>query len=75
MTKLQKATAAVTGSISPVTAVIVLACIGSMTYLADAGRINGDAIVAIFSAIIGGVLVGSGTSGGSKASTAPPPDA
>lgn len=74
MPTLQRAADAVTGAISPLTALIVLACIGSMTYLAAVGRINGDAIVATFSAIIGGVLVGAGTAGSvsSRKSDKPP---
>lgn len=73
MTTLQKATNAVTGTISPLTALIVLSCLGCLTYLADAGKVNGDAIIAVIGGIIGAVLHGSGAASGSKATTDPPP--
>ena len=72
-TTLQKASAAMTGSISPLTTLIVLACLACLTYLADAGKVNGDAIIAVIGGIIGAVLRGSGASDAAKANTDQPP--
>lgn len=54
--------------------VIVLACIGSLTALVWVGKVNGDALVGIVSAVIGALLHAAGTRGGVKAVTDPPPD-
>jgi hypothetical protein len=62
-------------SISPFTAVIVLASICSLTFLAWGDKVDGAAVVALLSAIIGGVLHAAGTRGGAQAVVNPPPDA
>jgi len=55
------------------TTLIVLAVIIGATLLCYFGKINGDALVGLFSAILGGVLVRAGVASGSAASNAPPP--
>ena len=62
-------------TLSPLTAVVVMACIVSLTLLAWDGAVNGDAVVALLSAIVGGVLHASGSRSGAQAVTDPPPDA
>jgi hypothetical protein len=47
-------------ALPPLAAVVVLAVVASMTFLAWAERVNGDAVIAIFSAIVGGVLTVTG---------------
>lgn len=54
------------------TTLIVLAVICGASLLCYFGKINGDAVVGIFSAILGGVLVRAGVASGSAASSAPP---
>lgn len=55
------------------TTLIVLAIILGSIFLTWQGKINGDAYVALTSAIVGGVLVRQGTADGSKATADPPP--
>jgi hypothetical protein len=54
------------------TTLIVLAVIVGATVLCYVDKINGDALVGLFSAILGGVLVRAGVASGSAASSAPP---
>lgn len=54
------------------TTLIVLAVIVGASLLCYFGKINGDAVVGIFSAILGGVLVRAGVASGSAASASPP---
>jgi hypothetical protein len=54
------------------TIIVVVLLVGSIV-LTYAGKINGDAFVALASTIIGGVLVSRGVASGSQASQAPPP--
>lgn len=55
------------------TTLIVLSIVVGATVLCYFAKINGDALVGLFSAILGGVLVRAGVASGSAASTAPPP--
>jgi len=55
------------------TTLIVLATIGSLTFLVYVAKVNGDAAIALFSAIIGGIISRAGDAAGSKATVDPPP--
>lgn len=55
------------------TTLIVLAVVIGSIILTYAGKINGDAFVALASTIVGGVLVARGVASGSQATSAPPP--
>lgn len=64
------------GNATPISnAIIVLAIIGSLTFLVYIGKVNGDAYVSIASAIVGALIVTRGVTAGSKATSDPPPDA
>lgn len=55
------------------TTLIVIAIVAGSVFLTWKGKINGDAYVALTSAIVGGVLVTRGVHTGSKATVDPPP--
>jgi len=59
--------------LSVATMLIVLTIIVSSAFLTWAGKLDGQAFVAVVSGIIGGVLVTRGAHVGSKASVDPPP--
>ena len=44
-------------TLTPTAAGIVLAVVAALTFLAWQGTVNGDAVIALFSTIVGGVLV------------------
>lgn len=71
----QIAKAAESSTLSPLTALIVLAIIGSLTFLAWDEKVDGQAYVAIVSGVIGGILHAAGTRGGAQAAVDPPPTA
>lgn len=52
---------------------IVLVALGGSIFLTWHGDLDGQAFVALVSAIIGGVLVRGGVASGSKATADPPP--
>lgn len=62
------------GNATPISnAVIVLAIVAGLVFLTYIGRVNGDACISLFSAIIGALLVRQGVAAGSKATSDPPP--
>ena len=75
MNAFQRSTQAVDTGNAPgiTTTLIVLAVIIGSIVLTYAGKINGDAFVALASTIVGGVLVARGVASGSQASSSPPP--
>jgi hypothetical protein len=63
------------GNATPISnAFIVFAIVCALTALVWIGKVNGDACVSIFSAIIGALLVRQGVQAGSKATADPPLD-
>jgi hypothetical protein len=64
--------AASEGNATPISnAVIVLAVIIAISALTWIGKVNGDAAISIFSAIVGALLLRQGAAIGSKASDPP----
>lgn len=64
------------GNATPISnALIVGMIVVSLSILTYVGKINGDAAISLFSAIIGALLARQGFSAGSKATADPPPDA
>lgn len=64
------------GNATPISnAVIVFAIVCALVFLTWDGKVNGDAAISLFSAIIGALLARQGFSAGSKATADPPPDA
>jgi hypothetical protein len=63
------------GNATPITnALIVGMIVVSLSILTYVGKINGDAAISLFSAIIGALLARQSFSAGSKATSDPPPE-
>ncbi len=63
------------GNATPISnAVIVAMIVLALTGLTYAAKINGDACISLFSAIIGALLARQGFTAGSKATIDPPPE-
>lgn len=58
------------GNATPITnAFIITLIVAGLVFLTYVGKVNGDACISLFSAIIGALLVRQGVSAGSKAAT------
>lgn len=76
MSPVRKLRAASEGNATPISnAVIVAMVVVALTGLTYVGKVNGDAAISLFSAIIGALLARQSFSAGSKATSDPPPDA
>lgn len=75
MSPVARIKAASEGNATPITnALIVGMIVLSLTGLTYYGKINGDACISLFSAIIGALLARQSFSAGSKATADPPPE-
>lgn len=75
MSPVQRIREASSGNATPISnAVIVFAIVVALVFLTWDGKVNGDAAISLFSAIIGALLARQSFSAGSKATADPPPE-
>ena len=75
MSPRQRIKDATAGNATPITnALIVTLIVLALTLLTWEGKINGDAAISLFSAIIGALLARQSFTAGSKATADPPPE-